>query len=49
MIDAASVRPVTAGYRAAVRLVIAAGADEDQLAGWVEIGRQRGSAPQPSI
>jgi hypothetical protein len=49
LIDAASVRPVTAEYRAALRLLMAAGADEDQLAGWVELGRQRGSAPQPSI
>jgi hypothetical protein len=49
MIDAVSVRPVTAEYRAAVRLLIRPSAEEDQLAGWVEIGRQRGLNRSPAF
>jgi hypothetical protein len=49
MIDAAPVRPVTAEYRAAVRLLIAAAATRTSSPAGSEIDRQRESAPQPSI
>jgi hypothetical protein len=49
MRGACQVRPCTPAYRAAVELLIAAGADEDGLAHWVEVGRQRASAPQHGI
>ena len=50
MIDAAAVRPVSAEYRAAVRLLIAAPAPRRTSSrGWVEIGRRRGLNRSPAF
>ncbi len=44
----AEVAPVTDAHRLAARLLVLAGADADALPRWIEIGRQRASAPMHS-
>jgi hypothetical protein len=42
-------KPGTGDYLLAAALVVLAGADHDQLGHWIDVGRQRASAPMHSI
>jgi 5-hydroxyisourate hydrolase-like protein (transthyretin family) len=44
-----SVRVETGDYLVAVGVLVLAGADHDQIARWVEVGRQRAMTPRHSI
>jgi hypothetical protein len=49
MVGAWSVRVDTGDHLLGAGLLVLAGADHDQIARWVEVGRERASTPRHSI